>query len=298
MGHNYEYDSRFKEYHTEPVSMDAMAYLDCQTTLSLRDQEVTQTIVGIYNLNSIYELQDEKGIPLSVPGRNSIYINPGLAEIYGVAIGDVLTITILGSSHDFAVTKIAENAKSESIIMNAEELSEILNLPSGSYNGLLSMDKVAGCEETITRDQRIEKLNRNAVSNKISGVINQVIGCVVGAILIFLALLINFQDNTRDILILNIMGYRIKAIKKLLVDVYLPIVLVCFVLTILPSISMVKSIQRSLSISTNDYMPFGTNILVIFMVFLFLNIIYWIVKSISMLGVKHIIAKEEISEYT
>lgn len=298
IGHNYEYDSHFTGYHMEPIPTDAMAYLDCSATLIISEQEVIQTIVGIYNLNSTYKLQDDKGNQLSTPGKGLMYINPGLAEVYDVAIGDVLTINISGASHNFTVTEIAENAKSASVYVNAEELAEILSIPSGEYNGLLSMDEVMDCEEMITKDQRIEKLNRNAVSNKISGVINQVIGCVVGAILIFLALIINFQDNTRDILILNIMGYRIKAIRKLLIDVYLPIVLFFFVMSIFPSILTAKAIQKSLSISTGDYMPFGTNIIVVFLVFAFLNIIYWIVKSISILGVKRVIAKEEISEYT
>ncbi|MDD3415571.1 MAG: ABC transporter permease [Lachnospiraceae bacterium] len=298
IGHNYEYDSHFTGYQTEPVSTGAMPYLDCLATLFFSDREVTQTLVGIYNLNAIYKLQDGKGNQLSVPGKDSIYVNPGLVEIYGLAIGDTLTIDISDTSHSFTVAGIAENAKSANIYMNAEELAEILSIPSGAYNGLLSMDEVTGCEEIITEDQRIEKLNRNAVSNKISGIINQVIGCVVGAILIFLALLINFQDNTRDILILNMLGYRIKKIKKLLIDVYLPIVLSFFVLTLIPSILTVKEIQKSLSIATGDYMPFGTNMIAIFIVFAFLNIIYWIVKSVSMLGVKRVIRKEEISEYT
>ncbi len=298
IGHNYEYDSHFKGYRTETVPTDAMAYLDYTASLFISEQEVHQKIVGFYNMNSTYKLQDDKGNLLSTPGKGLIYVNPGLVEVYGVAIGDVLTIDLSGSNHNFTVTGIAENAKSASVYVNADELAEILSIPSGEYNGLLSMDEVKDCEEMITKDQRIEELNRNAVSNKISGVINQVIGCVVGAILIFLALLINFQDNTRDILILNMMGYRIKAIRKLLIDVYLPIVLFFFVISIFPSILTAKAIQKSLSISTGDYMPFGTNIIVIFLVFAFLNIIYWIVKSISILGVRRVIAKEEISEYT
>lgn len=310
IGHNYEYDSHFTEYHKEHLSIDAMTYLDNSATLFVNEQEINQTIVGFNNpgqenlpansscMNSIYKIQDNKGRQLSTPGKGLIYVNPGLAEVYDVAIGDVLTIDISDTRHNFTVTGIAENAKSACVYVNAEELAEILNIPSGEYNGILSMDKVTDCDKIISKDQRIETLKRNAVSSKNSGVINQVIGCVVGAILIFLALLINFQDNTRDILILNMIGYRIKAIRKLLLDVYLPIVLFFFVISIFPSILTAKAIQKSLSISTGDYMPFGTNIIVIFIVFASLNIIYWIVKSISILGVRRVIAKEEISEYT
>lgn len=297
IGHEYEYEARFLSYQMEPVSADSLEFLDCSASLSVRGKEVMQTIVGIYNLNAVYQLQDDKGNNLRTPYTGFIYINPGIEEIYGVKVGDTLKVNISGTIYSFTVGGIAENAKAASVYVNAIELAKILGVSSGAYNGIFSMNEVKYCDELITNDQRIENLNRNAVSNKISAIINQVIGCVVGAILILIALLINFQDNTRDILILSMLGYRIKAIRKLLIDVYLPIVWGFFVLTIVPSILTAQAIQKSLSISTGDYMPFGTNIIFIILVFALLNIIYWIVKTVTNLGVKRVIKKEEISEY-
>lgn len=297
IGHNYEYDAHFSGYHTEAVSTASMRYLDYSATLSVRGQDVKQTIVGVYDLNAVYELQDKKGRHLTTPGDGYIYINPGLEEIYNVAVGDTLIVDISGTNHNYTVAGIAANAKSASVYVNADELTNILGVPSGSYNGILSMNEAAGCEKLITKSQRIENLNRNAVSNKTSAVINQVVGVAAGAILIFLALLINFQDNIRDILILHMMGYRINAIKKLLLDIYMPIVWFSFILTIVPSIAAAYTIQKSLSIATADYMPFGTNMIMVFLVFALLNIIYQLVESVSVLGIRHVIAKEEISEY-
>jgi len=148
-----------------------------------------------------------------------------------------------------------------------------------------------------TKAERIDILNRNAVSNNISAVINQSIGGLIGVVLIFLALYISFQDNTRDMLILHLMGYKTKSIRKLLIDVYIPIVWTAFLLTIVPSIYLAKSIQESLSILINDYMPFGTNVIVIFTVLVLLNVIYWLVQSLFVFGIKQTIVKEEISEF-
>ncbi len=297
IGHNYEYDAHFSGYRTEAVSTEAMRYLDSSATLSVSGQDVKQTVVGIYNLNAVYELQDKKGRHLTVPGDGCIYINPGLREIYDITIGDTLIVDISGTKHNFLVMGIAENANAASVYVNADELTEIMGIPSGSYNGIVSMAEPADYDKLITKSQRIERLDRNAVSNKTSAVINQVIGVITGAILILLALLINFQDNIRDILILNMMGYRINAIKKLLIDVYMPIVWFSFILTVLPGIAAANAIQKSLSIATSDYMPFGTNITVLILIFVLLNMIYWLVESVSLLGIRHVVAKEEISEY-
>jgi putative ABC transport system permease protein len=295
-GHNYEYDTRYSEYQKNAGPPNVILYLDNSAKLSIGDNNIEQTIIGLYGMNEVYEVQNESGEILSIPETGMIYINPGLHENYGVDIGDILIASILGEEHTFTVADIATNAKSASIYINANELSEILGVPGGTYIGALSMEKIPG-GVTVTKAQRLENLNRNAVSNNISAVINQVIGGIVGAILIFLALYVNFQDNTRDMLILHIMGVKTKNIGKLLIDVYRPIVWAAFLVTIAPSVLLAKLIQNSLSISTHDYMPFGTNILVVLMIFVLINIIYWLVQGIFGLGIRGTIAKEEISEF-
>lgn len=295
VGHNYEFDTRYSEYRVKPLPEGVLQYLDSSAKLTVGSNEIEQTIIGLYGLNDVFELQDAGGRILSVPVKGTAYINPGLSEIYDVNVGDILAVVIEGVEHTFAVADIATNAKSSGFYVNANELSDILKIPSGSYIGILSMSEMLdGIAET--KVQRIDNLNRNTVSNNISGVINQLIGCIVGTILIFLALYANFQDNTRDMLILNMMGYRVNHIRKLLIDVYRPVIWVAFLVTLAPSIFWARSIQKSLSISTNDYMPFGTNIIVVIIIFILLNVIYWLVQAIFGLGIKHTIAKEEISE--
>lgn len=230
-----------------------------------------------------------------MPKADTVYINSEFSEIYGVELGDTLLVDITGVQRKFIVEDIAVNAKSKSIYINGQQLSEILGVPTGAYNGVFSSNLMSG-DDVITKAQRIDDLSRNAVSNKVSGVINQAVGVLVGSILIFLALYINFQDNTHDILILNMIGHHIKNIRKLLVDVYLPVLWTAFVVTLAPSIILAKSIQRSLSISTNDYMPFGMNIFVILVTFSLISFIYWGVQITFSLGVKKVITKRKMIE--
>jgi len=51
-------------------------------------------------------------------------------------------------------------------------LSKILRVPFGAYNGVLSNEKMIGGVST-TKEQRIDTLNREAVSTNISAVIKQ-----------------------------------------------------------------------------------------------------------------------------
>jgi putative ABC transport system permease protein len=291
IGHNYEFDTQYAKCITDTTLANDLPYLYSTADLSIANYDIEQTVIGLYRLNELYELKSTEGNLLPVPNSDNIYINPGLADTYGVHIGDVLTIKTYGIDYDFTVAGIATNARSASIFVNASQLSEMMVVPNGSYNGIWSMKKLSNGGTTIDKALRIDNLKKNAVSSNTSAVINQIIGVVVGCILLFLALYANFQDNLQDMLILNLMGYKSKEIRKMLIDVYRPIVWSAFLLTIFPSILTAKAIQKSLSIATNDYMPFGTSIIVVLLLFILLNIIYWLVQSIFSQGIKRTIRK-------
>lgn len=291
-GHNYEYDIRYTEYQTADILDGAMAYIDNAATFSINQYELERTITGLYHINGLYELRNHNSELLTTPEAGTVYINPEFSEIYGVGIGDTLAVAIAGQQYTFTVADIAVNAKSKNIYMNGQQLTEILGVTAGAYNGVFSMHEHAG-DEIITKAQRMDELSRNAVSNKISAIINQATGVLVGVILIFLALYINFQDNIHDILILNMMGHSIKYIRKMLINVYLPILWIAFAVTLAPSIFLARSIQDSLSISTDDYMPFGVNVFVIMVALCLINLIYWGVQATFSLGVKNIVTKRD-----
>lgn len=294
-GHNYEYQIQYQEYKTADIFSDAMIYIDCTSTITINNYELERTVSGLYDINALYELKNKSNDLLTTPNAGYVYINPELSEIYGVRIGDILVITISDERHQFIVGEIAANAQTNHIYMNGEQLTEILGITAGSYNGVFSAEKLKGGIVT-SKEQRIEELNRNSVSNKTSAVINQVTGVLVGIILIFLALHISFQDNTHDILILSMLGHHARYIRKLLIDVYLPVLWVVFVITLAPSMILARAIQNSLSVSTNDYMPFGINPLVIIIAFGLMNLIYYGVQAAFNLRVKKIIEKGEITD--
>lgn len=295
IGHNYEYQIQYQEYQTTDVFSNAMLYIDSMAIISADNYELERTITGLYDINELYELENKNGELLTIPSTGYVYINPEFSEIYGVKIGDTLVVTVAGKQYQFTVEEIAVNAQTNHIYMNGEQLAEILNIPVGAYNGVFSADKSEG-GIIISKAQRIEELNRNSVSNKISAVINQATGVLVGIILIFLALHLSFQDNTHDILILSMLGHHIKYIRKLLVDVYLPVLWVMFAITLVPSILLARTIQNSLSVSTNDYMPFGINFLVIIISFVLINLIYYGVQATFGLRIKRMIEKETITD--
>ena len=281
IGHNYQYDTRMEKVTTEEYMQGAIPYLyrECEVFLSGKQETVSQTMIGLYadtmkTDTAILKLQNRKATCKDTPEAGTVYIHAGLEDMYGMHVGDEVVIKINGMQRVFEIADVLENAKSASLYCNADELAAWIGCEKGSYNGLWSMEAPGIGGTTESMEQRIERLDRDAVSNKISAVINQLTGIVIGVILLFLALFLNFQDNQKDMDILRLIGYQEHEIRKLFVDVYWPIVMVFFGVAILPSLFIAHTIQRGLSISIQDYMPFGTKLSVYVFMFLILNVIY------------------------
>ena len=295
-GHDYQFNTGYTKYKTESLPADALPYIYSDSVIKAGGQEIKQSIYGLYSLGDVFQLLDKTGEALPEPKADEVYINSELAEIYNVHTGDILAVTAGGKTAGYTVTRVADNAQLKTIYVNASTLSGNLNAPQGSYNGVWSMSPVSEDGTTVSKAQVKEMLERDATSNKTSAVINQVIGAVIGCILMFLALYLNFQDNQRDISILNLLGYSRREICRILVYIYRPIVWTAFIITLIPGILTAKHIQKALSAAILDYMPFGTHIAVLLMLFIFLNVIYQLVEGVFTIGIMRICKKGNLNE--
>lgn len=311
-GHNYLFETHFEMPKTRDevpssstlqsthitVAKDFMPYLDASGNLNFSSTSLHTQIIAFEENSLLFELQNAHGQAIPVPKSGQVIIAPSLHELYDLNIGDSLTVEIGTKSIPLVISNIASNAKLNSIYITPCDLALLLNLPTHTYTGVWSMANNFADGTVTTHAEKIDELERSFVSNRSSAVINQVMGCVIGCILIFLALLVAFQDSTRDILILHLMGYKIPAIRKMLINLYLPIVWIFFIITLYPAVFTVKAILRSLSLQIGDYMPFQTNVFVILGIFVLLNIIYLMVQSTFSLGIKKVIKANQLYTYT
>lgn len=308
-GHNYEYYVQYEHLlenlpDEEFQSDSSYGMLGIPGEISIKGGKtvIKQKLVGIYESNSLYELKGGsrlkgKNTLLEAPVPGEAIIGPVLYEVYGIRTGNVIRLSVGDKTTDVKVTAIAFNAQSDTIYLNGEELAKLAEVPEGSVNELFCFELPK--EEggiTVSAQERVKLLEQDAVSNKVSGVINQVTGAVIGCILLFLALYISFQDNRRDILILHLLGYQAREIRKMMIDIYRPFVWASFFLMLAPSLYVVKSIQKNLSVTTGDYMPFGMNIFVIIFVFLLLTLIYQSVQLVFEKTIQRAVRKEEMED--
>lgn len=291
MGHYYLYETCYDKPQEAVQSVhsnwqsEADFYLTAPGIIEGKGSSIEWTIAAGDGKKEIYELMDRDGNGIAFPEYGEIVISSQIEELYGIKQGERILVKINGQKQPMKVSGIAYNAKQGWVYVFKEELCELLSLPEDSYTEIFSKENLFKGGSVITHEDKMDILERGMVSNRVSAVINQMIGCVIGCILLFLALLQNFQSSTRDILILQMMGYRKKEIGRLLIDIYKPILFADFIITLLPAVQLTKYILRSLSIEIGDYMMFQTNIFVIGGILILLYTIYFIVYSSFQIGI-------------
>lgn len=280
IGHNELYEIQYDDIQEQAVdSNEMLTYLSANGTIQKGNVVLERTLAGINENKKLLELQDPKGDSVEVPKKGEAVIGVELQALYDLSVGDEIAVKINGVQKNLQISAIALNAEMNWVYCSKADICNMINVPEDSYNGIWSLKEVRDGDRIITKEQKQEDLARSTVSNKTSAVINQVMGCFIGCILLFLALFLNFQSSTKDILILHLMGYQTNAIHKMLIDIYKPIVWISFVITLLPSVWLVKTILKSLSIQIGDYMAFQTNSFVIAGIFILLNLLYIIVQK-------------------
>lgn len=281
-GRNYEYDISFKTMQSEPTeSNNCTFYLSEPININLTDQQRNATIIGIDKNNHLL-LENMQGKQLKDIPQNTVVIGQAMAELYDIEQENVISITLNGKELRLTVFDISKNADNWTVYSSKNTLTELLNIPNGSFNGiytgnLSSVQNIQAATVQSINDREAELKNNN-VSNRVSAVICQILACIIGCLLLYLTILLKFQEDTKNILILDMMGYPARQINRMFISVYRPLINITFFLLLLPTIEICKSIHESLSLATNDYIPFQSNMTVILIIFVLLNLLYSLIK--------------------
>lgn len=255
---------------------------DCEIQLDRNKKEMLHQTVGAFDAKqTMFELFDQNGSRIGFPKEGEVVISEHISETYGIRKEDRIRLWIGEKAFDLKVCAIAENAETNWIYMQKEQLNQILGYSEKAYCGILS--NAAVLEENahvVTREEREAMLKRNTVSNQISAVICEVVGCVIGCILLLLAIALNFQSNLSDRKILHLLGYEPKEIRHLLSDVYKPVIFAGFLLMIFPSLGIVKVVLRSLSRQIEEYLHFQTGIWIQAFILAVIFAIYFLIQGL------------------
>lgn len=297
---HYKYEVTFSNAKVDSDSKEKgdQYFLEKKIKLASDNKNIgQQNLVAMDNDGDYFHLVNKRQkIQLS---NGEVAINPRIAEIYNIKSGDKVLIKYKNFEKYLIVKAIADNGNTSSIYIKRTYFNKLIGNPANTYNGLWcnKLNDTLSKEQIETYSNYKKELQDNNVSNRVSAIINQVLACIFGVLLIFLVLLLNFQDNTNNFIYLRKLGYLHKEIKNMLINIYLPLILFTFVIMIIPSILTSQQILRMLSLQTGDYMPFISNIYVFLYALVILVFLYLAVIKIFDVKLKNTFNRIDLGEY-
>lgn len=244
-------------------------------------------------LNNVEILDNHNNNLLKLLEKDTIIINENIKEVYDINIGDIICVKYNDIKKDITVVGVNKNYYSMNAYMLKEDVNEILNLDNESYNVRYTKDEIydqiAEKREEETNNIyglfSINDLKRNMettleMSNAslyiiviFAGIMALIIIAVVGNIVI--------QENKKTISLMKVMGYNNKQIKKIVLNIYTPFVVIAYLFSVPITIKLLKLILTVLVKDMEMSLPINVSLLEILGGLIIILINYYIAIGLS-----------------
>lgn len=288
-GRNYSYDISYDNYRKEEAgsASDSVTYLRYDVDLMIKGETIAYQALSLTSQNDLFQLIGSKGEILDP--TQGVFVNPELRENYGLKVGDTLELRVKGKRHQIKIAGFAENADLKTIYIPRDQASAMVNEADDRFNGRLTNNvQEKGRGKTRSLEEKLSAVQRSQTSNKASAIINQSIGVITGCLLIYLAVFIGLNGNMKTLLMFDLLGYEEKEVYRILLNPYIVISNLLFLLTLPVAIYAARNIQIMTSLQTGDYMPFQLNWITFVYMFVILNALCFIIRFLFIQKVKKI----------
>lgn len=294
-GIHYQYNERFDQIKENADEDTSNQYYEIDTkyiqwsNAQNEKQGFQGNILSWDGGESWFTLLDSNGKSINLVLNKGIVVHISKAQLMGLHLGDTLTIQIDNTTLQYPISGFSYNGDPNTIYMNKSILTNDLHISSLVYNGIFSNQNILSTmsnpnevQSTILDvHQAYEQQLTASSSSQLSAIINQVLGGVIAVVMLLLISLIIIEENRRNINLFQSIGYHPKEIKKLLINVYTPFLIVSYLISIPISAWIVVAILKNVSLSTNDFIPFVYNIWIALGIFLLIFVIYQMVIGLS-----------------
>ena len=286
-GRNYSYDISYDNYRKEEAgsASDSVTYLRYDVELMIKGEAIAYHALAFTNQNDLFQLIDSKGEILDP--TQGVFVNPELRENYGLKVGDTLELRVKGKQHQIKIAGFAENADLKTIYIPKDQASAMVDETHDIFNGrLTNKPQEKGEGKVRSLEEKLSAVQRSQTANKASAIINQSIGVITGCLLIYLAVFIGLNGNMKTLLMFDLLGYEEREVYRILLNPYIVISNLLFLLTLPVAIYAARNVQIMTSLQTGDYMPFQLNWITFVYMFVILNALCFIIRFLFIQKVK------------
>ncbi len=233
-------------------------------TKNMNKEDITVSITGI-DLDAKYIdilNKDNKDLKNKLEDKNGIIINSNMQELYNLKIGDTLTFKVDNSTIiEYKIIDIAEEYMNISGYVNRDEYSKKIGFSKPVYTFLYSKNKdFANMKnlDSTTVDKVATVINFKDLKNSISKQLDKynasiyvviIFASIMAFVIILVIANIIVEENKKTISLMKVMGYKNKEVSSIVLNIYTPIIIISYLLSI-PA--MIKFLQKVIAVLSSD----------------------------------------------
>lgn len=183
------------------------------------------TMMGVDD-DRLLNIRDEEGNDIDIEdGR--FYISQMSSYAYGLKKGDSIKLLNISDlkEYEIEIAGIFVNGSQSLIVSDRETVNSLLGLPSGSYNVVMSTDKIDYKDSELLRE-----VSKQSLADALDKTINKgmhgfllpiaIIAIVISAITTYLMVNILLNESTTVVSMLKVLGYRDREINRIVINIY------------------------------------------------------------------------------
>jgi putative ABC transport system permease protein len=241
------------------------------------DDKATFTAYGVNPDSKYISFKDKSG---NILKSDKIIITRPLADKFNIMPKD--TVKLINrldlKEYTIVVDGIAETFVGQYIYIPLDTLNDMLGLPSGSYIGLWSTEKIDIPENKLLTVITVDDMKKafDIMTKPLQAAIGAIsfISFIIGLIVIYVVTSLTIEENKDNISLLKVLGYRKKEIYSLILNSSSFIVVLGYIIGIpllLGSLTaLFKSMTKEMSISfpvTIEYIYVLVGFIIIYLTF-------------------------------
>jgi putative ABC transport system permease protein len=223
--------------------------------------------------------QDDKDINNLL--NDGFIINQVLLKGQGLKVGDNINVTICGKKIQGEIKGVCQFLSGENIYTSREFLNRKGVIEKDTFDGVFLNDSNYNKDDSNiasiiqTKDLKTS-FNQNMDMFKGLSLIMLIIGVALGILIIGVTTNILLEDNKKNITIMKAMGYSKNEISKACINVYTPLIIVGFIISVPYCYFIMSMIFNAIATAADMVYPINIDIIIIIIPFFLTMIVYYL----------------------
>lgn len=195
-------------------------------SFEVKDNPDLITMMGLDEDNKLLKIEDTDGNELKIQ-EGKYYISQMSSYAYGLKTGDKITLRNISSlkEYEIEISGVFVNGSQSLIVSDRETVNELIGLKEGSYNLIMSKEKL-----DIKDSELLREVSKKSLAESLDKTINQgmhdmlmpisVIAIVISVITTYLMVNILLNESITVVSMLKVLGYKDKEINSVVTNIY------------------------------------------------------------------------------